>query len=500
MIIPMMMPEFMLSGTRRRKTNPPVMTRSRLIHYTASYTDLYQLTMAQAYFLKGRQNDPTVFDYFFRKIPYGGGFAIFAGLDDLLDLLEELRFEPEDLDFLLQCGLDREFVRYLKGFRFTGSIYSCREGDLVFPTRPVLQVEAPIVEAQIIETLLLNILNYQTLIATKASRMRLSAGDRKLVDFGLRRAHGPGGYYASRAAVAGGFDATSNVRAGIDYQIPVSGTMAHSFVQSYDNELDAFRDFALARPEDCVLLVDTYDTLRSGVPNAIIVAREMEERGHRLKAIRLDSGDLAWLAKESRKMLDDAGLGYVRIAASNQLDEYVIKSLIEQNAPVDLFGVGTSLVIGRPDAALDGVYKLSFAAGKPRIKLSESLGKITLPHRKQVWRIALPDGTYAGSDAVALWDEGAPDRMHHPFEPLKSQKLDRFEKEPLLEKVMEQGQRLLPSIPLSEISRYRQERLDRLPDEYKRFENPHVYKVGISDGMKTERIRLIRMYGGSEPG
>ena len=237
---------------------------------------------------------------------------------------------------------------------------------MVFPVRPVMQIEANIIEAQIIETLLLNILNFQTLIATKASRMRQASEGRSLIDFGLRRAQGPGGYYASRAAFIGGFDGTSNMRAGRDFSIPVSGTMAHSFVESYDDELSAFLHFAEVQPSDCVLVVDTYDTLKSGMPNAVKVAKKLEESGHRLSGIRLDSGDLAYLSKECRKKLDSEGLSYVKIAVSNQLDEYIIKSLLEQQAPIDVFGVGTSLVTGHPDSALDGVYKLAMANGKPQ--------------------------------------------------------------------------------------------------------------------------------------
>ncbi|MFP4367912.1 MAG: nicotinate phosphoribosyltransferase, partial [Bacteroidales bacterium] len=227
-----------------------------MIEYTGSYTDQYQLSMALVYFRQGKAEDKAIFDYFFRKLPFDGGYAIFAGLEDLIEVLEDLKFDDLDISFLKEYGFPEDFLKYLKDFRFRGNIYSCTEGDIVFPTRPVLQVEANMLEAQIIETLLLNILNFQTLIATKASRMRMVAGERKLVDFGLRRAQGPGGYYASRAAVIGGFDATSNVRSGRDYNIPVSGTMAHSFIQSYDDELSAFRDFAKEHPGNCVLLVD----------------------------------------------------------------------------------------------------------------------------------------------------------------------------------------------------------------------------------------------------
>lgn len=465
-----------------------------MIDYTGTYTDQYELSMAQVYFKKNTSNEKAVFDYFFRKLPFGGGYAVFAGLEDLLTVIEELVFDEKDISFLKKTGFSSNFLDYLEAFRFTGSIYSCREGELVFPTMPVVTVEANMLEAQILETLILNILNIQTLVATKASRMKLVAEKGELVDFGLRRAHGPGGYYASRAAIVGGFDATSNVRAGRDYNIPVSGTMAHSFVQSYDEELTAFRDFAEAYPENCVLLIDTYDTLKSGLPNAIKVGEEMRERGEHLLGIRLDSGDLAYLSKESRKRLDAAGLKEVKIAASNQLDEHVIKSLNEQNAPIDLFGVGTSLVTGQPDAALDGVYKLAYANGKPRIKLSESISKTTLPHRKQVYRLTDEEGQWIGADVISLADERSSERMHHPFEPEKNMVIKELKKEPLLHPVMEHGTRCTPPKTLKEIAAYGRQRIEKLPDEHKRFTNPHVYKIGISEGLKNKRDQLIESH------
>ncbi|MEX0771613.1 MAG: nicotinate phosphoribosyltransferase [Balneolales bacterium] len=465
-----------------------------LINITGTYTDLYQLTMAQVYFLKGHKDHTAIFDYFFRKLPFDGGYAVFAGLDDLLDILENLHFDEQDIEFLHEQGLHPDFLKYLENFRFEGSIYSTREGDPVYPVLPVLSVEAKMIEAQIIETLLLNILNYQTLVATKASRIKYVAKDRKLMDFGLRRAQGPGGHYAARAAIIGGFDSTSNVRAGRDYNIPVSGTMAHSFIQSYDDELTAFRDFADARPGDCVLLVDTYDTLYSGLPNAITVGKEMEAKGHRLKGIRLDSGDLAYLAKQSRKMLDDAGLNYVKIAGSNQIDEHVIRSLNEQQAPIDVFGVGTSLVTGRPDAALDGVYKLAFANKKPRIKLSETIKKITLPSKKQVFRVLDGNGNFLGADAAALADEKSVDMMHHTVDPLKKLSIDEYHQEPQLTKVMENGKRFSEAVALEDIKQFSHKRLKQLPAEYKRFENPHIYKVGISTLLKKERDKRIELH------
>ncbi len=463
-----------------------------MFDYTATYTDFYQITMSQVYFHKGLQDETAAFDYFFRKLPFEGGYAVFAGLEDLIETIETFHFDEKDLKFLQAQGMDKAFLDYLKDFHFRGNIYASREGDLIFPNRPVLIVEAPIIETQLLETLILNILNYQSLIATKASRMRLAAGDRKLVDFGLRRAPGTGGYSAARAAFIGGFDATSNVRAGRDYGIPVSGTMAHSFIQRYDNEISAFRDFAKVRPHDCVLLVDTYNTLKSGVPNAVKVGKEMEKTGNRLKGIRLDSGDLAWLARESRKMLDTAGLQYVKIAASNQLDENVIKSLLMQNAPIDLFGVGTSLVTGQPDAALDGVYKLAYANKEPRLKLSESIEKTNLPGRKQVYRLLHPDGLFYGGEAVALTDETNFDIMYHPIDLHKSLPLGGFSKEPLLEKIVEKGKRLTASKKLEEIADFSRKQLNKLPREYKRFDNPHIYKIGLSATLKEERDRLVK--------
>lgn len=465
-----------------------------MFDFTATYTDQYQIAMSQVYFHKGLQDETAIFDYFFRKNPFDGGYVVFAGLENFLETVRSLRFDEKDLKLLKNEGMDDAFLSYLKNFRFRGNIYASAEGELVFPNRPIISVEASIIEAQLLETLLLNTLNYQSLIATKASRMRLSAGDRTLVDFGLRRAPGTGGYVASRAAVIGGFDATSNVRAGRDFNIPISGTMAHSFVQRYDDELSSFRDFAEIRPDDCVLLVDTYDTLKSGVPNAIKVGKEMEKRGDRLKGIRLDSGDLAWLAKESRKMLDDSGLEYVKIAASNQLDEYVIKSLLNQGAPIDLFGVGTSLVTGRPDSALDGVYKLAYANNEPRLKLSETIEKINLPGKKQVYRLLNQDGSFYGGEVVTLADETGVDMMYHPTDSTKSRSLSEFEKKPLLTKVMENGKRLTQPKNLEEIMNFSQNQLKKLPDEFRRFENPHEYKIGLSKKLKEKRDKLIELH------
>jgi len=469
-----------------------------MFDFTATYTDQYELAMGQGFFLSGRKDASAVFDYFFRKNPFEGGYTIFAGLPDLLTVLADFRFDKEDLAFLKAQSFHPDYRAYLEKYRFAGTIYAPPEGDLTFPTRPVMRVEGNLIETQIIETLLLNMINFQSLVATKASRIRLAAKDGVLIDFGLRRAQGLGGYHASRAAVIGGFDATSNARAARDYHLAASGTMAHSYVQSHESEIEAFRSFAAARPDDCVLLVDTYNTLKSGVPNAITVAKEMEKNGHRLKGIRLDSGDLNYLARKSRAMLDEAGLHHVKIAASNQLDEYVIQSLMAQEAPIDVFGVGTSIVTGQPDAALDGVYKLARCGGQPVIKLSENVSKITLPDRKQVWRAVNHKGFFVGADVVGLDDERHIAEMHNPFVRHQTFAVEPYETEPLLHPVMVRGKIVYDPPSTARTAAYARERLAMLPGEYKRFENPHRYKVGISSRLQSLRDRLIARHKPSQ--
>ncbi|AEJ61716.1 nicotinate phosphoribosyltransferase [Spirochaeta thermophila DSM 6578] len=461
--------------------------------HPALFVDKYELTMAQTYFFSGRAELPACFDYFFRTLPYEGGFLVFAGLGDLLELIEEFRFSQEDLAFLERDGFRSEFLSFLEGFSFRGSIYSFREGEIAFPHEPILRVEGSLLETQLIETLLLAVLNFQSLIATKAARVRLAAGERVVSDFGLRRAHGWGGIMASRAAVIGGCDSTSNMEAARRYGIPAVGTMAHSFVQSYDDELEAFREYARHNPDSCILLVDTYDTLGSGIPHAITVAKELEAAGHRLRGIRIDSGDLAYLSRKARRMLDEAGLTHVKIAVSNQLDERVVKSLLEQGAPIDIFGVGTRMVTGQPDAALDGVYKLSMCAGRPRMKISNTIVKTTLPGRKRAVRYANGDGGWV-ADGILLTDEEGTHTIHHPYEPGKKLCVRDFETEELHHLVMEEGRRVGPAPTVQEIARYARERLAALPPEYKRFEYPHIYKVGVSRALRHLRDELMAPY------
>lgn len=458
------------------------------------YTDFYELTMAQGYFFCGKKDDTATFNYFFRTNPYQGGFTVFAGLQDFLKMLLDYRFSDSDIKYLAEQGFKKEFLNYLSEFRFTGQIQSAREGEIMFPNEPVLQVEGNIIECQLIESMLLNILNFESLIATKAFRIKLVAGERIFTDFGLRRAQGFGAVHGSQAAVIGGASATSNVFAGKVFGIPVSGTQAHSWIQSFDSELEAFRAFAKIHPKNTVLLVDTYDTLKSGIPNAIQVAKEMEKEEHRLNAIRLDSGDLAYLSKKARRMLDEAGLKQVKIIASNQLNEHVVKSLLQdQNAPIDAFGIGTELITGKSDAALDGVYKLTGINGQPKMKLSENIEKVTLPCKKQVYRCFDSYGTFY-RDAILLADEN-PDEaefIYHPLYPERNTNISLLQKEPLLQTVVKNGEILAEQITADEIHQYLLKRAALLPEEHKRFISPHIYKVGISKKMMETRNTLAK--------
>ncbi len=465
-------------------------------------TDFYQLTMVQGYRRAGLHRSQACFDYFFRDPPFGGGFSVFAGLEEALRFLEGLRFSGEDLDFLAAEGsFDREFLDGLRDLRFTGEVRAVPEGSLVFPHEPVLRVIAPLDEAQLVESTLLNILNFQTLIATKAARICQEAGFENVMEFGLRRAQGPdGSRTAVRAAFIGGCVATSNVDAGREYGIPVSGTHAHSWVMAFPSELEAFRAYARTYPDRATLLVDTYDTLGSGVPNAIRVARELAADGHRLHAVRLDSGDLAYLSVETRRMLDAAGLNEVKIVASSNLDETVIHDLVGQGARIDLYGVGTRLATAHGDPSLNGVYKLAAVCPpggdwEPRLKLSEGAKKATLPGLKQVWRLFRENGEMM-ADLIEL--EGAePDfsrgvRGHHPaLEYEHKDYRDIARAEPRLQVVLRQGRRALESPTLAEIRARVPRELESLHPTMRRLLNPHGYKVSVGPKLLelTRRLR-----------
>ncbi len=455
------------------------------------FTDFYELMMAQGYFFAGKKDEQTVFDYFFRTNPFEGGFLVFAGLADFLNALSSFRYSDENISYLEKQGFRSEFLDYLKDFSFTGTIYSVREGEIVFPREPILRVEGNIIEAQLVETLLLNILNFQSLIATKAYRIKSVCGDKAFSDFGLRRAHGTGGIQASRAAIIGGAASTSNVHAGFLYDIPVSGTMAHSWIQSFEDELTAFREYARSNPDRTILLVDSYDTLRSGVPNTIIVAKEMEARGNKITGIRLDSGDLAYLSKKARKMLNAASLEYVKILVSNQLNEYVIKSLQEQHAPIDGYGVGTELVTGKPDAALDGVYKLAFCNGTARMKISENIEKMTYPGRKSLYRYYDSEGNFF-RDGILLESEDpdACEQIYNPVHPEKYTTIKGLKKENLHSIVFENKAITNPLPAPMDCHAYLLTRAELLPSEHKRFIMPHIYKVGCSIKLLELRDQL----------
>ncbi len=443
------------------------------------YTDHYELTMAQGYFLSGKQNETSYFDYFFRKNPFGGGYVVFAGLENLLEILEKLKFEEDDCIFLHSIGFDSKFIEFLRGFKFTGNVFAVREGEVVFPNEPVVRIEGNIIECQLVESLLLNILNFQSLIATKSSRMKYVAGNKLLIDFGLRRAQGFGAIHASRAAIIGGVSSTSNTYSAFHFNLKSTGTMAHSWVQAFGDESDAFFEFAKYFPNSSVLLLDTYSTLQGGIVNAIKVAKYLEIHGSKLVGVRLDSGDLNLLSKAVRKELDEAQLGYVKVFVSNQLDEYAIKNLRDQNAPIDAFGVGTALVTGKDEAALDGVYKLVEINHKPSLKISDNISKMTLPGIKSIYRYLNPNNNTFYADGIELAEKGTPKVIYHVNKTDIQIKIKELECEKIIERVMLNGKRMRMVEDVYEISRFSQKRIHQLPDSIKRLNSPQTYKVGL---------------------
>lgn len=459
------------------------------------FTDLYQLTMMQGYGKAGIAERPACFELFYRRVPERGGYAIAAGLEPALEWLEAIRFEPDDLDWLRSLGLfDREFLSRLGRLHFRGTVRAVPEGTVVFPGTPILQVEATLEEAQWVETGLLNLVNFQTLIATKASRIAREAAPADVIELGLRRAQGPdGGLGASRAAWIGGCSATSNVEAGRLHDIPVVGTHAHAWVMSFPDELTAFRVWAEQYPRNAVLLIDTFDTLTSGIVNAVIVAYEMEKKGRRLKGVRLDSGDLGELSRECRKRLNAAGLEYVRIIASGDVDEWLLRDLAGRHA-VDGWGVGTRLVTSFQEPALGGVYKLvaSFEgnAWAPKFKRSSTPAKATLPGRKQLWRVER-DGRLE-RDVLSLIDEPAPE-LALPRDPgVEIAAIGPGSARPLLESRMERGRRLTPAEPLSAARARCGGELGKLAGEFQRIDRPDPFPVGLSSKLAALRDHVFR--------
>lgn len=459
----------------------------------ALLTDLYQLTMMAGYWKHGRMGQRTSFDYFFRSLPPHSGFAISAGLEPFLDYLEALRFDETDLDYLASLGrFEAEFLEVLRDFRITLDVSAVSEGSAVFPYEPLLQIEGPIFQTQLVETALLNFLNYQTLIATKAARICQAAEGEPVLEFGLRRAHGPdGGVSGARAAYIGGCVGTSNVLSGKVYGIPVSGTHAHSWVMSFEREIDAFRAFVQFQPERPVLLVDTYDTLQSGVPNAIQVYREMHARGQMARpAIRLDSGDLAKLSKEAWRMMTEAGLHDPLIIATNDLDEDLIADLKRQGARINGWGVGTHLITAGDCPSLNGVYKL-VAAGDaeaaewaPRIKVSSNPEKATDPGRK-VLRRYYDEAGHPMGDVIGLLEEALPESgpvigSYRTYTNRRTMLGKASRSEALLQPVLLKGKRLREARDVSEIRDFAQAQIAHLPEEFKRLRNPEIYRVLLS--------------------
>ena len=465
-------------------------------------TDLYQLTMGYGFYKHGKHEEEVVFDLFFRKnalITY----SIAAGLEQAMDYLLNWHFDEEDIDYLRSLKLfDEDFLKYLKDMRFTGDVYAVREGEPVFPGEPILTVKAPLIQAQFAETALLNIINHQTLIATKSSKIcRATQGKGVVMEFGLRRAQAPdAGIYGARAAVIGGCSSTSNVIAGQMFDVPVAGTMAHSWVMDYPSEYEAFRAYANAYPDNCLLLVDTYDTLRSGVPNAIKVFKELKEQGHKPKGIRLDSGDLAYLSKEARRMMDEAGFPEAIICVSGDLDERSINSLLQQGAKIDSWGVGTRLITSEDLPALGGVYKLAAVVEKdgtmtPKIKLSDNTAKITNPSFKNLYRLYDKDNGMAIADLITMHeeevDESKPLTLFHPVETWKEHEVENFRAEKLQYTIVKAGKLVYEFPKLMDVQAFSKNELSKFWEEYLRLDMPHVYKVDLSKKLHTLKIDMI---------
>jgi nicotinate phosphoribosyltransferase len=468
---------------------------------TALHTDLYQINMAQTYWKDGKHNRKAVFELFFRKQPFGNGYAVFAGLERVINYLQEFRFSNSDLHYLEQeIGYEKDFIAYLRDLRFTGDVYSMQEGELVFGTEPIIRVEAPLAQAQLIETALLNIVNYQTLIATKAARiMHVLDQQDTAMEFGSRRAQEmDAAIWGSRAAYIGGFHATSNVRAGKKFGIPVAGTHAHSLVQAYRDEYEAFTKYAESHV-DCTFLVDTYDTLKSGVPNAIKAANEMGDK-IRFNAIRLDSGDLAYLSKRAREMLDEAGFTETKITASNDLDEETIGALKAQGAKIDNWGIGTKLITAYDQPALGAVYKIVSVEDDngemvDTIKISANPEKVSTPGLKRVYRIINRVNQKSEGDYIALKNEKPQEeerlKMFHPTYPYISKFVTDFDAIELQKPIFQNGELVYNLPSLQETREHVTHSLTFLWDEYKRTHNPEAYPVDLSTACWNNKMELI---------
>lgn len=465
------------------------------------HTDLYQINMMKVYFEDGLADRESVFDLYFRKLPFENGYAVFAGLERMLDYIKGLRFTEDQIDYLREIqGYDETFLDYLRNLVFTGTISSVREGAVVFANEAVVRVRAPLGQAQLIETALLNFVNYQTLIATKASRIRQIAPDSRLLEFGTRRAQEvDASQWGARASVIGGFDGTSNVEAGKKFGIPVSGTHAHAMVQTYGDDYTAFTKYASSH-YNCTFLVDTFDTLKSGVPNAIRVAKEFGDKIN-FVGIRLDSGDMAYLSKEARKMLDAAGFENARIVASNDLDEYTITELQQQGARIDDYGVGTKLITAYDQPALGAVYKLVALKDEKgvwqedRVKISGNPEKVTTPGLKDVYRVVNKDTGKAAGDYITMASEDVSNvtelELFDPVYTYVTKKIKNVELVPMLVDVIVDGEAVYESPTLDEMRAYHKESLDMFWEEYKRKLNPEIYPVTLSKACYDNKISVI---------
>ncbi|AMQ05030.1 MULTISPECIES: nicotinate phosphoribosyltransferase [Sporosarcina] len=467
----------------------------------ALHTDLYQINMAESYWADGIHERKAVFELFFRNLPFGNGYALFAGLERVLDYLRGFHFSESDLAYLKDdLGYEDDFTSYLKELRFTGTVYSMAEGELVFANEPIIRVESTLIEAQLIETALLNIVNYQTLIATKASRIKQVVKDEIVMEFGSRRAHEmDAAIWGARATFIGGVEATSNVRAGKRFDIPVAGTHAHSMIQAYKSEYEAFHSYA-KRHKDCVFLVDTYNTVKIGIPTAIQVAKELGDKINFI-GVRLDSGDISFLSKEARRMLDEAGFLDAKVFVSNDLDEYTILNLKAQGARVDVWGIGTKLITAYDQPALGAVYKIVSIendAGEMEdtIKISSTTEKVTTPGRKKLYRIIDRENGKAEGDYITMYDENPASekriKMFHPVHTFISKFVTNFEAKDLHVKVVEQGVIIYNNPTLQQMRDYAKDNLELLWDEYKRSLNPEEYPVDLSQKCWDNKMRNIQ--------
>ena len=466
--------------------------------------DFYELTMARGYFHSEIKNQIAYFDVFFRKVPDGGGYAIAAGLEQIIEYIKSIKFEESDIDYLRSKGVfDEEFLSYLKSFRFTGDIWAVPEGTVIFPNEPIMTVRAPAIEAQFIETFVLLIFNHQCLVATKASRIVRASQGRAVSEFGSRRAHGPdAAIYGARAAYIGGCSSTACALSDIMFGVPAGGTMAHSWVQMFDTEYDAFKTYCQLYPKNPTLLVDTYNVLESGIPNAIKAFKEVltdEEREH--CAIRLDSGDITYLTKKIRKILDSAGLTKCRITVSNSLDEYIIRDILMQGAQVDAFGVGERMITSKSEPVFGCVYKLSAVEGKdgktvPKIKISENIIKITNPDFKKLYRFYSKDTGKAEADLLTVHDEvideTQPYELFDPAHVWKRKLMENYKLRELLVPIFKNGECVYKSPTVAEIRENCKRELDSMWDEVLRFENPHNYYVDLSQKLWDEKQSLLK--------